>query len=57
MDKKKQEKFMHNQVKEIKKFKNGEDKKAGKELDNGIIHDWIKERSANFRKNWEKDHT
>lgn len=57
MDKEKHEKFMHDQVKEIKKFKNGEDKKAGKKLGNGIIHDWVKERSANFRKNWEKDHT
>ena len=57
MNEKKHKKFMHDQLEEIKKVKNQEDKKAGKDLGDNFIHKWIKEESARFRKKWEKDHS
>lgn len=49
--------FMKDQVKKIKSTKAEADKKAGHDLGDGFIHDWIKNNSALFRKQWEKDHT
>lgn len=51
MDTKKFKLFMAEQVEEIRKFLMDRT-----DIDTAI-HTWVQENSANYRENWEKDHT
>lgn len=57
MDNTRFEQFMKDQVTEIRAVKKEADKKAGRDLGDGFIIDWINENSALFREQWEKDRT
>jgi len=57
MDATRFEDFMKDQIKKIETTKADADKKAGHDLGDGFIHDWIDEKSATFREQWEKDHS
>ncbi len=57
MDATRFEQFMNDQIKEIHTVKKEANEKAGRDLGDGFLHDWIKEESEIFREQWEKDHT
>lgn len=57
MDSTRFQQFINDQVKEIRSVKKKADEKAGQDLGDGFLHDWIKEESKIFRQQWEKDHT
>ncbi len=56
MDSTRFEQFMNDQLEKIRTVKKKADKKAGRDLGDGFLHDWIKEESRIFRKQWDKDH-
>ncbi len=57
MDSTRFEKFMRDQMDEIKSVKKEADTTAGKDLGDDFVIDWIENNSALFREQWEKDHT
>jgi len=57
MDDERFRKFACDQVEAIKKAKKEAEKKAGIDLGDLFIHDWIEQNSESFHEQWEKDHT
>ena len=55
MDPKEHKEFMRAQAKEAQKYKDEQEKKAGKDLGQDPLHKWCEEKSEQFRKKWEKD--
>lgn len=53
MDKSRMNRFMQDQREEVKKHKKKEDEKAGKDLGDKPIYEWIKSQSEEFRRKWE----
>lgn len=54
MEQKKHERFMRDQVREVKKHKLKKEMEAGKNLGDQPIHEWIAWQSKRFREEWEK---
>jgi len=54
MDGARMKRFMKDQRKEIEKHKKKEAEKAGKDLGDQPIHEWIQSQSEEFRKKWER---
>ena len=47
---------MDAQIREIQKYKRIQSQKAGKDLGNQAVHEWITKYAGKFAKDWERKH-